>query len=122
MGIKFDESYAQGRSLKNLWTMGADATFCMHVTVTDKELNLRPHKGISWLFNVLALDLEHKVPLGKVNSVEKGSRSIWAPFYKNTVKVKYQTSGGEENTILISLRHADEFVAAIGNKNNKPGP
>lgn len=110
MAIRFDESFAQARSFKNAWTVLGNSTGSIRITVTDQELIVAPHTPLRWLFNGLALDMDHRIKLRDVKAVNPVGKIL---FY-NLVAVEFHNAAtNKDQSILLYVRDQNKFVKSL---------
>ena len=105
--IRFEERTASGHSHKTLFTRLGGARNCLHVTVTDAEVWIRP----IFPFNALApeLDLEHRISKASITNAEP----IRSGFFR-TLRLDYRDERGESHRLTLRVRKSDEFLRALG--------
>jgi hypothetical protein len=104
--VLFLEHYAAAQSLKNPWTRLASTYGCIMVVLSRKTLMIKPHWFAKWLIGLLALDLNHEIPITNVKSVTKKGK--WFSYGK--VGLQFVTMHGESQRILLYLKEYQEFV------------
>lgn len=104
--IRFEERGASGCSHKTIFTRMGGARNCLQVTVTDKEVWIRP----SLPFNLFAQkqDLEHRFSRASITSV-KPIRSL----FTDTLLLEYRDERGQTHKLSLILRKPDEFLRAL---------
>jgi len=113
--IVFSESYAAARSLKNIWTRMASTYRCISVCLHRDVLIIRPRWFLGWLIYLLALDLYHDIPIGKIRSIKLTGK--WSGFGK--VEVSFVTNDSEVRKILLYLKGYDQFINQVKELNHK---
>jgi hypothetical protein len=105
-GVRFDERTASGRSHKTLFTKLGGANRCLHVTVTDTEVWIRPLGP----FNVFAqrLDLEHRIPRASITSALPQEST----FGRN-ILLDYRDTQGQTHRLSLMLKKPDDFLKAL---------
>ena len=105
--ILFQESFASGRSLKNLFTRAGGANNCLRLVIT-KELLL----VTSWFpFSLISphSDLEHVIPRGTILSVEP-----YSAFRRKGLQLAYTDAKGESHSLQLFPRDLNGFLRALG--------
>ncbi|MBD3369276.1 hypothetical protein GF402_02815 [Candidatus Fermentibacteria bacterium] len=105
----YSESYVAAKSLKNAWTRMASTYGCIRVALTDRHLVVEPQGLGGLLVKMSNLDLEHRIPVGEVTSVEKRRKY----FGLTEVQVAFGSSDGSPGRLLLYLRRPDEFIARL---------
>ena len=105
-GIRFDERTASGHSYKPLFTKLGGASRCLHVTITDTEVWIRP----SGPFRVFAQqsDLEHRIPLASIT----GAQPQEYAFGRNLM-LDYRDARGQTHRLSLMLKQPDDFLKAL---------
>lgn len=103
----FDETGASGNSHKNMWTRFAGARRCLHVTVTQTEVWVRP----SFPFNFLAgfYDLEYRLPRNTITGATLANH----PFIGTLVLLDFRLANGTVRRFQLRLSNPNAFLAAI---------
>jgi hypothetical protein len=107
--IIFVESTAAAISLKNFWTKMASTYNCIHVSMSEKHLIIKPIKAIAWLIYLSRLDLYHVIPINSIISFEEEGDS--AGYKKIRISFNHEKNGQKE--IMLFLRKSDEFIRKL---------
>jgi len=105
-GIQFEERGASGCSHKTIFTKMGGARNCLEVTVTDKEVWIRP--SLPFRFFSQQPDLEHRFSRASITNVKR-KRSIFA----DTLLLDYRDEHGQTHRLSLMLRKPDEFLRAL---------
>lgn len=105
----YSESYVAAKSLKNIWTRMASTYGCIRVALTDRHLIVEPQGLGGLLVKMSNLDLEHRIPVREVTSVEKRRKS----FGLTEVEVAFGRPDGSPGRLLLYLRNPEEFIARL---------
>lgn len=103
VNILFEERWTSGRSFKTFLTRIGGANNCLRVTLTDDELWVTPHFPFSALGG--KFDLDHRIRRDSIVSMERNRKMI---------RLSYILTDGDDRTIELRLRKADEFYRALG--------
>lgn len=102
----FVDHQAAARSLKNAWTRMASTYRCIQVTLYQEHLTVKSRPLIGWLISLLRLDLDHQIPLSKIEYAlpvgEWDSRPI--------IQVRFLGDNGESNNIILYLARPAELI------------
>jgi hypothetical protein len=102
----FSEHYAAAQSLKSPWTRMASTYGCIMVVLSRKMLTITPHWFAKWALSLLALDLNHEIPINNVKSVTKKEKC----FGYGKIELHFVTIHGVNQKILLYLKKYQEFV------------
>lgn len=105
---RYREGWISGYSHRGLLTFLGGARNCLTVTVTDSLLTVHPNFPFSLFFLPEVYDLDHRIPLEQLRSVEKKQK-----FFSTAVDVTYETARGVLRTVSIFVRDKDQFVYSI---------
>lgn len=106
--VRFKETWASGRSLKNVATRFGGANRCLEVMIFDDELWIRLMKPFRLLFTGAEYDLLHRIPLGEIRSVKQVR-----PFLRQEIELEYVDQAGESHRLQLDLVDQDEFLELI---------
>lgn len=104
----YEESWASGRSLRNLLNRLSRSNKCLWITVGDDSLHVGHHIPYT-LFSSDFYDLEYSIPAEDIVSVEKVERR----FGKPAIRVTFRRDVPEEETFEILSKRPDELLAAL---------
>ncbi len=104
----FYETNAAAQSLKNAWTRMASTYKCVQISLTQKQLTIRPLPIIGWLTKLLGLDLYHIIPANRIRAAEDSGK--WFGYGK--IQVQFQRDGADHGLLLYLKKHA-EFRAKL---------
>lgn len=113
--VLFHERFGSGNSCRNLLTRMGGAQNCLLITVTDRELLIRPWFPFNTLFLPEIYDLEHRIPIAQIKSVRE-RRSWLGGLY---VDIEFESSGPECHRITLRLRGKDDFLRALREASGK---
>ncbi len=103
------EKYAAAQSLKNVWTRSASTLGCIMIVLSRNVLIIRPHWFVTWLINLLHLDLCHEIPITRIRNVRE--TGTWFNYGK--VEVQFYNVQGEDQKILLFMKNYRDFVELI---------
>lgn len=105
--IHFDERAASGCSYKTRFTRLGGASRCLHVTVTDTEVWIRPVFPV----NVLAKhsDLQHRIPRASITSAQLRQSAFF-----RSILLEYRDLHGQLHRLSLVLKKPDDFLRALG--------
>jgi hypothetical protein len=107
--VIFHERFGSGSSHRNLLTRLGGAQNCLLVTVTDRELLLRPWFPFNLLFLPEIYDLEHRIPIAEISSIRE--RKLWYGW--EGLDLEYRRADGGSRRITLSLRGKEAFLQAL---------
>jgi hypothetical protein len=112
--ILYQEWFASGRSLKNLFTRIGGAHACLRLVVTKDWLWVT-----SWFpFSLLAAsyDLEHLIPLNRITTIDAQQR-----FGGREVHLTYVDKNGAPHALKLAPKNEAGFLRVIGDNRRKIG-
>ena len=112
--ILFQEWFASGRSLKNIFTRLGGAHACLRLVVTKDWLWVT-----SWFpFSLLTAfyDLEHLIPLNRITNIESQQRFGW-----REVHLTYADTNGAPHSLKLSPKNEQGFLRVMGDNHCKIG-
>ncbi|HET6387061.1 MAG TPA: hypothetical protein VFJ58_27050 [Armatimonadota bacterium] len=109
-GVRFDERWTSGRSLRNLVTRSGGASRCLRVSVTDDEIWIRLEPPLQFGFMPEILDLEHRIEASQAPSTRLLKGLI--PLSRDRVRLDYCDSDGRSRAFELLLRDPEAFMAA----------
>lgn len=110
----YKESWASGRSLRNVLTRLGGANNCLWITVAGNSLHVGLHFP-GTLFFPEFLGLEHSIPAENIVSLEK----VEPRFGKPSIRITFRRDASDEETFEIISRRTDELLAALDNIRSK---
>jgi hypothetical protein len=105
---RYREGWISGYSHRSILTSFGGARNCLTVTLTDSLLTVHPNFPFSLSFLPEVYDLDHRIPLDKLRSVEKKQK-----VFSQAVDVTYETARGTLRTVSIFLRDKDSFIYSL---------
>lgn len=104
--IRFDERSASGFSHQTMFTRIGGASRCLHVTVTDSEVWVRP----IFPFSILAsqFDLEHRIQRQAITRAEQSRSGFFS-----SLLLEYRDERGQLHQLSLRLRRPDDFLRAL---------
>lgn len=105
---RYREGWISGYSHRGVLTFFGGARRCLTVTLTDRLLTVHPNFPLSLFFLPEVYDLDHRIPLEQLRSVEKKQK-----FFSTAVDVTYETARGALHTFSIFVRDSDQFVYSV---------
>ena len=103
--IQYRERSASGYSHRSWFTKLGGARSCLVVQLTDQELDIHPFVPFNWLFLPEIYDLEFRVPIRNVLSVELKNK-----FFAECIDIEFTTSEGSRKKVSLWLRHPENFL------------
>lgn len=105
--IRFEERAASGCSHKTMFTRLGGARNCLHVTVTDAEVWIRP----VFPFTILAqqFDMEHRIPKESITGIQPTQ-----PGFVRRLLIDYRDERGQTHRLSLLLRKPGDFLTALG--------
>ena len=73
-------------------------------------MTVRPRWYAGWFTRLLRLDLDHEIPLDRIDRVSRQEAS----FGYGRVEVRFRTASNESRSLLIYLRKHAEFMERLG--------
>lgn len=111
--IRFEERAASGCSYKTILTRLGGARHCLHVTVTDAEVWIRPF--FPFIILAQSFDLEHRIPRTFITSI-RPTQSVLI----QSLLLEYRDARGNNHRLSLALRNPDGFLRALGLTKGSP--
>ncbi len=105
---RYKEGWISGYSHRGILTFLGGARNCLTVTLTDNLLTVHPNFPFSLFFLPEVYDLDHKIPIEKLRSVEKKQK-----LFSMAVDITYETARGASRTISMFVRDKDLFIYSL---------
>ena len=104
--IHFEERVSSGCSHKTMFTRLGGARNCLHVTVTDAEVWIRP----LFPFNIFAQqsDLEHRISRAFITSIQPTQSG-----FARRLLLDYRDERGQNHRLSLALKRPEEFLRAL---------
>jgi hypothetical protein len=115
--ILFHERFGSGSSHRNLMTKLGGAQNCLLVTVTDRELLVRPWFPFNMFFLPEIYDLEHRIQIAQITSIRE--RRSW--FGLEFLDIEFGISPQASRRLSFRLRKKEDFLAALRKAGAKAG-
>jgi hypothetical protein len=110
--IMFEEYSVSGCSHESNVTRMKGAKKCLHITVTESELWIRP---TGWLcFMAPAYDLEHRIAKSSLSIVEPLETQA---VFSQTVVIDYRDEQNQYHRLSLKLKSPEDFLKALGLQN-----
>ncbi len=105
---RFVERMVSGVSHKAWYTRMARVRNALVVVVTDEHLLVRPFFPFNLMFLAEIYDLEHQIPLDRIESVEAVRRS-----FRPGLEVTYRRQDNTQSKLTLHLSNDEGFKAAL---------
>jgi hypothetical protein len=106
--VRFRERSASGYSHHTWYTKIGGARNCLVVQLTDEELDIHPVMPFNWFFLPEIYDLEFRVPVHQIVSVERRRK-----FFADCIEIEFTISDGNRKKVTLWLRHPENFVETL---------
>ena len=103
--VLFYENFVSGRSMKNIFTQLGGARNCLKVSVNNQELFIRPFPPFNLMFLPEFFDLEHRIPLTQIISVQENNS-----FARKVISIEFRNRDSQIGTIELFIKNADKFI------------
>ena len=106
--ILYTESFAFGRSYRDVVSQFCAAARALVITVTEDELWIRPFRAFYVMFLPSLSDLEHRIPKRSITAVRDAPHLL-----RQGVIVEFTDGKGRHKKIKLGLKNADLFKRAL---------
>jgi len=107
--VLFHDRFGSGNSHRNFLTKWGGARNCLLVTVTDRELLVRPWFPFNLFFLAELYDLEHRIPIAQIASIHERRNWLGHMF----LDIEFGSSATGNRLITLDLRRKEDFLEAL---------